>query len=111
MRIMKKKSDKNVKASETITRHAVFCLQNNLSAVLYVKLNDLHAITNKDFANKNDGKQTFFELRDIVFEKMHEKVQKHLKIVKYAAFSLDKVTVGHIPYTVLVTYYFYMGKI
>ena len=107
----KDEETKNIKASETIARHVVFCLQNSLSAASYIKLNDLYALKNEDFANKNDGKQCFYELRDICFETMQEKVLKHLKSVKHAAFSLDKVTVGNTPYTVLVTYYFYKGKL
>ena len=107
----KEEETKNIKASETIARHVIFCLLNSLSAAAYIKLNDLYELKNEDFANKNDGKQCFYELRDICFETMQEKVLKHLKSVKHAAFSLDKVTVGNTPYTVLVTYYCYKGKL
>lgn len=89
----------------------MFCLLNGGSATDYAKLNSKDEITDENFPTKNDGKETFFELREIIFEQLTDTIKEHFKTVKNASFSLDKVTVRNISYTVLVTYFFHDGKL
>ena len=46
-----------------------------------------------------------------MFEELSDIIKGYFKTVKNASFSLDKVTVRNVPYTVLVTYFFYGGKL
>jgi hypothetical protein len=55
--------------------------------------------------------QSFFEIRNIVFEELSDIARDRLKFIKNSAFSLDKVTIKNISYTVLVTYYFWEDEI
>ena len=99
------KLKKNEEGAEKIVTNIMFCLQNSLSAHTY------RIIKNKDFPTKNDGIQSFFQVRDITYDSLLQTVSEKLKSVQYASFSLDKVTVRMVPYTVLVTYFFYDGKL
>ena len=104
-------SHKNEEGAKKLVRNVVFCLQNSWSAHTYRKLNSKDAMIDQDFPTKNDGIQNFFEIREIVYDRLLSTVSEKLKAVKSASFSLDKVTVRMIPYTVLVTYFFYGGKL
>ena len=57
-------------------------------------------------ATKNDGAEQFFYFRDLVYEKLKQLIKDIFTSVQSASFSLDKVTVQKIPYTVLVSYFF-----
>lgn len=110
--------EKNKAGAEMIVRNAVFCLKNGSSAYDFRKLNDKDALyldadnnSGIKFPEKNDGLSTFFELREHVYKKVVAIASKNLSGVKNMSFSLDKVTCSNIPYTVIVTYYFYEGKI
>jgi hypothetical protein len=46
-----------------------------------------------NFPTKNDGMQSFFEIRNIVFEELSDLARNRLKSIQNASFSLDKVTV------------------
>ena len=46
-----------------------------------------------------------------MFEELNDVVRDHFKTVKNASFSLEKVTVRDILYTVLITYFFHDGKL
>ena len=101
----------NIESGKKLVQNAVFCLLNGKSALDYIKLNSKDAITDSKFPTKNDGSETFFELREIVFEELTDIIKQQFKSVKNASFSLDKVTVRNIPYTVLVTFFFHGGKL
>ena len=103
--------DQNNEAGEKVVTNALYCFKTSGSAQDFVRLNDKDQLTNSKFATKNDGKEIFFELRDIVFEKLGNLIKEKFKKIKNASFSLDKVTVSGVPYTVLVTYFFWEGKI
>jgi hypothetical protein len=62
---------------------------------------------------KNNSRGAFFELRDDCFEVVTEKVQMLFKSDKVTELSatLDKVTIQHRSFTVLLTFFFYGGKI
>ena len=53
----------------------------------------------------------FFYFRNEVYEKLSGKIKEAFASVKSASFTLDKVTVGRTPYTVLITYFFHRGEI
>lgn len=103
--------DREVKASEKIVENAVFCLKQSQSGKDFIRLNDKDQLNSNSFPTKNDGMQSFFEIRNIVYEELSEIARNRLKCLKNASFSLDKVTIKSIPYTVLVTYYFWEGEI
>ena len=110
----REKMDK--KGSEMIVSNAVFCLKNGYGAFDFRKLNDKDELTLSNlegvkFPEKNDGLNSFFELRGMVHSEIMSIAKDRFSDLKNISFSLDKVTVSNIPYTVLVTYYFYLGKI
>jgi hypothetical protein len=111
----KETEEKDKKGSEMIVSNAVFCLKNGQSAHDFRKLNDKDELTLKNFEfnfpEKNDGLNSFFELRNMVYSEIMSIAKERFSNLKNISFSLDKVTVSSIPYTVLVTYYFYLGKI
>jgi hypothetical protein len=103
---------KHVKTSEKIVENAVFCLKHSQSGKDFNRLNDKDKLNSPDsFPTKNDGMQSFFEIRNIVFEELSDIARSRLKLIKNASFSLNKITIKSIPYTVLVTYYFWEGEI
>ena len=104
-------NSKNIKASENIASNAIFCLQNSLSAASFVKLNNKDALEKADFPTKNDGMQHFFQLREIIYDNLLESIKEKLRYVRSFSFSLDKVTIRLVPYTVLVTYFYFKGKL
>jgi hypothetical protein len=64
------------------------------------------------YAVKNNNTNAFFDLRDSTFEVVSHKMQKFFTDkVKNIAVSLDKVTVHHTSYTVVITYFFWNGKL
>ena len=95
-----------MKKESKIRSEMLFCLQNSWSAHTYRKLESKDTLIDQDFPTKNDGIQNFFEIREIVYDRLLSTVSEKLKTVKSASFSLDKVMVRLIPYTVLVTYFF-----
>ena len=91
---------KNRVASEIIIKNVLCSLSSSGGAEEYMRE------CNKDQTNladkyptKNDGKQMYFELRDLIVDKTNKDIQESFKKVKSASFTLDKVTVSHIPYT------------
>lgn len=107
----KSEEEADVKASECIASNAIFCLKNNLSATDFIKMNDKDQLCMPNFPTKNDGIQQFHTIRDIAYDRMVSIAQEKMSGIKNASFSLDKVTVKNIPYTVIITYYFWNGKI
>ena len=72
-----------------------------------------HIIHGVPRSQKNNSRCAFFELRDDCFEVVTGLVQnlfKSGKVTELAA-TLDKVTVQHRSYTVLLTFFFFEGKI
>lgn len=102
---------RNEEGAEKIVTNILFCLQNSLSAHAYRKMNNKDALRDKDFPTKNDGIQSFFQVRDLAYDSLLQTMSEKLKSVRSASFSLDKVTVRMVPYTVLVTYFFHDGKL
>ena len=105
--------EKNEEACKIIVMNAAFCLKDAAcSATDFQKLNNKdQLLMGKKYLLKNDGKQTYFELRTVFHNKLNQKIKEIMKAVKFISVSLDKVTVGGVAYTVIVTYYFWHGEL
>lgn len=101
----------NLECGKKLVENVVFCLLTGGSAKDYVRMNSKQASCDVNFPTKNDGGETFFEIREIIFEELTDVLKAQFRTVKNASFSLDKVTVRNIPYTVLVTYFFDGGRL
>ena len=104
---------KNEKACTVIVTNAAHVLkQPSGSAKDFLKLNNKdQLILGDEYALKNDGKQVYFELRKVFHEMMSDKIKEVIKSVSMISVSLDKVTVGGVPFTVVCTYYFWKGEL
>ena len=89
--------------------NAVHVLKNPTgSARDFVKENNKDALNfNLEVAEKNDGSQMYFEIRDMVYEKLSSKIKEIIKMCETIGATLDKVTIGGVSYTVIITYYFW----
>ena len=58
------------------------------------------------YAVKNNSRMAFFDIRDATFEVVSEKMRTFFKKINHIAVSLDKVTVHHVSYCVIITYFF-----
>ena len=64
------------------------------------------------YAVKYNSRATFFDIRDSTFEVVSGKMRKFFcDNIKSIAVTLDKVTVHHTSYTVIMTYFFWRGKL
>ena len=103
---------KDKEAARKIVVNILFCLLNSESAQTYVKLCDKDEITsNSEWATKNDGRQMFFEVRDLVYEELKKNICTLIEATDFVSVTLDKVTVCGETYTVIITYLFNGGKI
>jgi hypothetical protein len=73
----------------------------------------LHLIPGIPKSQKNNSSTIFFELRDDAFEVVTGSVQELFKSgnITEISVTLDKVTVQHRSFTVLLTFFFYEGSI
>ena len=86
---------RNYIAAEIITKNAAFALMTSGGAEEYMKLNEKDFIAFGDkYPTKNDGKEMFFEIRDVIFDRMRDKLKSKFKEIKFASFTLDKVTIS-----------------
>ena len=107
-----KEDRKNEKAAENTVRNVLFALMNGGGSELFVGLMDKDNLTEGiEAPTKNDSKKTFFDLRDIISEEVNKRIKTMFSEVSYITVTLDKVTVGHISYMVILTYFFYKGRI
>ena len=64
------------------------------------------------YAVKNNSRAIFFDIRDSTFEVVSGKMRKFFgDNIKSIAVTLDKVTVHHTSYTLIMTYFFWRGKL
>ena len=100
---------KNYLACDMIVTNAIHVFKDPCgSSRDFVKLNNKDALNpNLEFGEKNDGAQILFELRNIVFEKLNDKIRAIIKEVHTISTTLDKITTGSTSYTVIITYFFY----
>ena len=88
------------------------CLLDLDGSLKFVRFNSfLESLLPQEFATKNDGRQIFFDIRDLVYAKIHDDIKKGFQNIKSATFSLDKVTVRRTSFTVIMSYFFSKGKI
>ena len=64
------KQENEVKGSEIIETSAVQCLKEFDGSLKFVRTNNLLEVLNKDSPTKNDGRQMFFTIRELLFEKI-----------------------------------------
>ena len=105
--------EKNKEACRIVVTNAAFVLKDPAgSATDFQKLNNKdQLLMGKGYPLKNDGKQNYFELRSVFHNKLNQKIKEIMKSVKFISVSLDKVTVGGVAFTVIVTYYFWHGEL
>ena len=110
LKLAVKEDDK--KAATMIVTNVIYCVKNSHSSVEYKKLCDKDQLLPEvNFAKQNDGQQMFFEIKDLIYDELTERIVKIIEDVDDLAVTLDKVTIGSKSYTVVVTYYFYNGAI
>lgn len=104
---------RNEEAGMTMTRAAIKTFKRGGSSVDFQADLDLLSLTpGVVYAVKNNSRAAFFDIRDSVFEVVTEKMQTFFKEkVDNIAVTLDKVTVFHTSYTVIVTYFFWDGRL
>ena len=111
-------AEENYKACTQQVTNAIYTIKNLGSSYDFIKENDKDMI-NYSISNQsgikpptqNDGRQEFFDTREKAFCELSDSVKKSFQTIKSFAVTLDKVTAGHVPYTVIMTYYFHGGKI
>ena len=110
MKIAEKENDR--KAATMLVTNVIYCLKNSYSSLDYKKLCDKDQLLPEvNFAKKNDGRQMFFAIKELIYEDLTERIVKIIEEVEDIAVTLDKVTIGTKSYTVVITYYFYNGAI
>ena len=104
--------DTNREVATYIVRAALKNLKRGLGAQDFMADMDyLHSTPGIPTSQKNDSKGIFFEIRDDAFEIVSGDIHRFVKEnVTELAVTLDKVTVSHISYTVILTF-FYNGHI
>jgi hypothetical protein len=113
--------EKENKAAGRVTiRNIIKTLKRGGSSVDFQADNNLfHLESNYQdivVATKNDSSESFFKVRDVVFDVVSEKVKAWFSArgpgeVEEVSVTLDKVTVQRTSYTVLLTYFFRDGVI
>jgi hypothetical protein len=100
---------------EQVIRNVLHCIKHGQSAEDLVALNNLNHLNSKNpAAVKNNSRQIFFVVREECFELLSEMTKDFFGPdggVDNICVSLDKVTSNHASYTVLVTYFFFNGRL
>ena len=103
---------KSRQAGMLIVRNALLCLKRGLSAKDFMSLNNKDNLTEGiTTATKNDSKTQFFDIRNVAFEKLTNITKDIFANIEWFTLTLDKVTVGRLSYTVIMTYFFVDGRI
>ena len=63
------------------------------------------------YAVKNNSRNMFFDIRESTYEVVRNKQKEFMKGIRNIAVSLDKVTVHRTSYSVIITYFFWEGKL
>ena len=102
------------KNGEKVILNVLHCLKHGQSSIDFLALNNLDHLTSNSAAVKNNSKAAFFEIRDIIYEVVTEKIHflfNNPGLIMNISVSLDKVTVFNIPYLAVCTYYFFGGRL
>ena len=74
--ISNKNIEINFRAAELVVCSAVQCLLELDGSLKFVRLNSfLESLLPQEFATKNDGRQIFFDIRDLVYAKIHDDIK------------------------------------
>ena len=85
--------EKNIKAARIIVTSAIQSLLELDGSLQFVRLNNmLQTLFEDEFPTKNDGCESFFVIRDLVFVKLNDKIKKKFQSVRRTCFSFGKVT-------------------
>ena len=104
--------EQNHVALRTVNLSAIKSLMKMDSSINFVSLNNiLQLLLGNDFATKNDGRDIYFIVRDILVDLLCKKVKENFQQVDSSCFSLDKAVVKHTSFTVIISYFFWEGKI
>lgn len=104
---------RNEEAGLSVVRSAIKTMKRGGGSVDFLADLDLLSLTpGVVYAVKNNSRNAFFDLRDSCFEVVTNKM-KHFFVhsINDIAISLDKVTVHHTSYTVVITYFFWDGRL
>jgi hypothetical protein len=108
----KENEERDEKCGELVVRNVLHCLKHGYSANGFVALNNLNHLTpGFPTAVKNNSRRAFFEIRELIFEVLDEKTKALFGLdggIENIYVSLDKITVYHVSFTAIVTY-FYKG--
>ena len=110
----RKHDDINKEVGLNVIRGALKNLQRGLGASDFLADMDfLNSTKNVPNSQKNNSQDAFFEIRDDCFEIVSEDIKTFFNSGKVTEISctLDKVTVNHVSYMVLLTFFFYQGRI
>ena len=114
-KVRKEYDEENHDVGYNVIRAFLKCARRGLSAADFQdNIDFLHLIPGLQKSQKNDSAARFFELRGDTFEVMTESVQNMFKDeegITEISVTLDKVTVQHRSFTVLLTLFFVDGKI
>ena len=104
--------EKNEEAGLSVIRTAIKTLKRGGGSVDFMADLDLLSLTpGVVYAVKNNSNAAFFDIRDSTYEVVCEKIKDFFKDVRHISVSLDKVTVNHVSYTVVIAYFFYFGQL
>ena len=112
-REQREKKELELQCGEQVICNVIHCLKHGQSSEDFVSLNNLNHLTpGLQAAVENNSIAAFFDIRELVFEVLTEKTKLFFGpggCVDNIGVTLDKVTVFHISYTAMCTYYFYHG--
>ena len=92
--------------------NVLFCLLKSESSSTYIELCNKDALGPAiDWATKNDGRQMFFDIRDMVYKELRKYVANIIRKCNFFSVTLDKVTVCGESFTFIVSYFFHQGRI
>ena len=116
--------NKNRIAGKKVCYNMLWCLTRYGSAYDFLALNDKDHIfasfdgeTGGTVAVKNNSTEMFFTLRDVVYDIVKKDIQDFFRDekpetkIRDIAVTLDKMTIQHISYTVILAYFFRRGRI
>lgn len=104
--------ERNEAAGLLVVRTAIKTLKRGGGSQDFMADLDLLSLTpGVIYAVKNNSRMAFFDIREATFEVVSEKMRTFFKKINHIAVSLDKVTVHHISYCVIITYFFWDGKL
>jgi hypothetical protein len=105
--------NRNEEAGLQVVRTAIKTMKRGGGSMDFMADLDLLSLTpGVIYAVKNNSRTMYFDLRDSTFEVVTPMMQKFFREnVNNITVSLDKVTVHHTSYTVIVTYFFWDGKL